>query len=75
MQFTLGLIFVVGGCLSSACGFLLMKRSGQVESELPLWLRWRWMLGFLCLGVLQTVCDAASLSLLPLSVVAPFAGL
>jgi len=74
-KYLLGLATIVMGCLSSACGFLLMKRSGQVEAQLPCLRRWRWMLGFLCLAVVQTVCDAMSLSLLPLSVVAPFAGL
>ena len=71
----LGVPLIVLGCLSSALGFALMKRSGEVESHLPPWLAWRWLLGFVCLAFLQTFCDAASLSMLPLSVVAPFAGL
>ena len=71
----LGVLLIVGGCLSSALGLALMKRSGEVEAGRPLYLAWRWLLGFGCLAVLQTACDALSLSYLPLSVVAPFAGL
>ena len=70
-----GLPLIVVGCASTALGFALMKRSGEVEAGRPPWLAWRWLLGFLCLAFLQTICDAASLSVLPLSVVAPFAGL
>ena len=71
----LGVPLIVLGCLSSALGFALMKRSGEIEAEVPPYLAWRWLLGFACLAFLQTFCDAASLSVLPLSVVAPFAGL
>ena len=56
-------------------GFLLMKQSALLEDNRPWYRRWRWFAGFLCLLVLQTGCDAVSLTLLPLSVVAPFAGL
>ena len=71
----LGVPLIVLGCLSSALGFALMKRSGEVEAGRPPYLAWRWLLGFVCLAFLQTFCDAASLSMLPLAVVAPFAGL
>ena len=75
MQLLLGLPIIVLGCLSSALGFALMKRSGELEVGEPFFLQWRWLLGFTCLAFLQTTCDAVSLSLLPLAVVAPFAGL
>jgi hypothetical protein len=71
----IGVPLVVLGCASSALGFALMKRSGEVEVGVPPCLAWRWLLGFGCLAVVQTACDAASLSMLPLAVVAPFAGL
>ena len=45
---------------------------GGVEADVPPYLAWRWLLGFGCLAFLQTFCDAASLSVLPLAVVAPF---
>ena len=70
----LGVPLIVGGCFSSAAGLLLMKRSGELEAGLPFFLAWRWLCGFACLAVVQTACDALSLSYLPLSVVAPFAG-
>jgi hypothetical protein len=75
MNLLLGLPLIVVGCLSSAAGLALMKRSGEVEAGLPIYQQWRWLLGFGCLAVIQTLCDALSLSFLPLSVVAPFAGL
>ena len=71
----LGVPLIVGGCFSSSLGLLLMKRSGEVEVGRPFFLAWRWLCGFLCLAVVQTACDAMSLSYLPLAVVAPFAGL
>ena len=76
--FAIGIVTVSCGCLSSAIGFLLMKRSGEVEADVPCsyraWPRMDHRL-LLLVAVLQTVCDAVSLTLLPLSVVAPFAGL
>lgn len=70
-----GVPLVVGGCASNSIGLALMKRSGQVEADLPVYCAWRWCCGFFCLAIVQTACDALSLTLLPLSVVAPFAGL
>ena len=70
-----GVPLIVLGCAASAVGLALMKRSGEVEAHVPPYRAWRWLLGFCCLAFLQTFCDAASLSMLPLAVVAPFAGL
>ena len=63
------------GCFSSALGFQLMKLSSTVEAGIPLYRAPRWLAGFFLLAVVQTLADAISLSFLPLSVVAPFAGL
>ncbi|KAL3912942.1 MAG: hypothetical protein SGPRY_008160 [Prymnesium sp.] len=75
MQLVLGLAAIVTGCFSSALGFQLMKLSSVVEVGLPLYRAPCWLAGFFLLAVVQTLADALSLSFLPLSVVAPFAGL
>ena len=75
MELLLGLLAIVTGCFSSALGFQLMKLSSVVEAGVPLYRAPRWLAGFFLLAVVQTLADALSLSFLPLSVVAPFAGL
>ncbi|KAL1521069.1 hypothetical protein AB1Y20_022624 [Prymnesium parvum] len=75
MELLLGLLAIVTGCFSSALGFQLMKLSSVMEASLPLYGAPRWLAGFFLLAVVQTLADALSLSFLPLSVVAPFAGL
>merc|ERR1740117_425618 len=52
-----------------------MKSSTIHEGEKPFCFRWRWLVGFSFLGILTTVIDVYFLGILPLSVVAPFAGL
>lgn len=71
----LGVILCSLGCLSSAAGLLLMKASGETESELPLYLRRKWALGFIFLVVNATAIDMIAYSLMPLALVAPFSGL
>ena len=69
------LSLIPAGCLASALGLLLMKSSAEFHAHLPAWRSWRWLLGFLFLGVVATAVDVTVLGVLPLSVVAPFAGL
>ena len=74
----LGLSLVICGCASSALGLALMKRSSDVEQGpiLPrFWRRWRWWAGFIFLVVNATVIDLIAYGLVPLALIAPFAGL
>ena len=71
----LGIGLIVFGCMSSSIGLLLMKRSTDVEDTLPLYKRWRWLLGFLFLVVNATIIDLIAYGITPLSLIAPFAGL
>ncbi|KAL1496361.1 hypothetical protein AB1Y20_016317 [Prymnesium parvum] len=70
-----GVSLIVCGCLSSSIGLLFMKRSTEVEVGVPLYRRWRWMLGFLFLVVNATIIDLIAYGITPLSLIAPFAGL
>ena len=70
-----GVGLVVLGCACAAIGLTLMKSSTIHEGEKPFCFRWRWLVGFSFLGILTTVIDVYVLGILPLSVVAPFAGL
>jgi hypothetical protein len=72
---TLGLFLVMLGCLSSSFGMAMMKRSSEVESDLPLSRRYRWLVGFVCLLVNATVLDLIAFGLMPLSLISPFTGL
>ena len=63
------------GCLSSATGLLLMKSSAEYEAGMPIYFAWRWLLGFACMSIICSAVDVTVLSQLPLSMVAPFAGL
>jgi hypothetical protein len=74
-EWTGGVCLVCLGCLCAATGLTLMKSSTVHEGEKPFCLRWRWLIGFSFLGILTTVIDVYVLGILPLSVVAPFAGL
>ena len=71
----LGVSLIIMGCASSAIGLAMMKRSTDVESALPLHLRWRWMIGFFNLAIFATVLNLISFGLLPLALISPFAGL
>lgn len=70
-----GVALIPVGCASSSLGLLLMKSAAEEESDRPLVLSPRWLLGFVMLGIVATVVDVIVLGILPLSVVAPFAGL
>lgn len=64
------LALVPVGCACSALGLLLIKSAAPAGCLSP-----RWALGFLLLGVCATAVDVVVLKLLPLSIIAPFAGL
>ena len=74
-EWTTGVGLVILGCACAATGLTLMKSSTIHEGEKPFCFRWRWLVGFSFLGILTTVIDVYVLGILPLSVVAPFAGL
>ena len=72
---TSGMLLIPIGCLCSAAGLLLMKSAGDERPDLPPWKNLKWLFGFFLLGVMATVVEVVVLGVLPLSVVAPFAGL
>lgn len=74
-EWVTGVSLVVLGCACAAIGLTLMKSSTVHEGDKPICFRWRWLIGFSFLGILTTVIDVYVLGILPLSVVAPFAGL
>ena len=74
-EYAVGIFLVCLGCACASTGLLLMKESTVHEGERPFFLRWRWLIGFCFLGILTTVVDVYVLGILPLSLVAPFAGL
>ena len=75
LSYYAGIALIPIGCASSAVGLLLMKASQDLRPDLPPWRSWRWLLGFMLLGVVATSVDVIVLGILPLSVYAPFAGL
>ena len=75
MQLVRGLTLQVVGCLFSAIGLAFMKLSSEIDGARPMILRWRWWLGFMFLAVLATAIEGVVLTLVPLTIVAPFAGL
>lgn len=74
MQLALGLSLQLIGCSFAAMGLALMKLSSERDGALFMLLRWRWWLGFLFLAVLATIVEGTVLTLVPLAIVAPFAG-
>ena len=71
----LGVVLVVLGCLSSSIGLVMMKHSANAEADRPLWRRPWWWGGFMFLVVNATVIDIFAYAMLPLAIIAPFAGL
>lgn len=71
----LGFPLMVAASLLTSTGLILMKQSAMTEGDRPLYRRHRWLLGFLLMAILSTACDGTAYSLLPLAVVASFAGL
>ena len=71
----LGLALMPISCLCSSSGLLLMKSASDLHPTLPPYRSPRWLAGFFLLGVCATSVDIVVLGILPLSVVAPFAGL
>lgn len=75
MELVVGLLLQVLGCCFSSVGLAFMKLSSERDGGKLMILRWRWWLGFLCLGVFATIVEGVVLTLVPLTIVAPFAGL
>ena len=71
----LGLALQVVGCACSAVGLAFMKLSSERDGDVPMWRRPLWYVGFLFLAVIATALEGVVLSLVPLTIVAPFAGL
>lgn len=70
-----GIVVQVMSCLCAAIGLSFMKLSSLRDGDsLPIQ-RPLWWLGFLFLSVVATALDVVVLGILPLSMVAPFAGL
>lgn len=71
---------LVGLCLATMASFsaslshLLFRRSSHAEQHLPWFLRWRWFLACFTLLAVHSTFATASLTLLPLTVTAPFSG-
>ena len=70
-----GLAIMVFSCISSAAGLLLLKASAEREADRPWYRRYRWMAGFGGVAVLATLLNIGAYALLPMAVIAPFAGL
>lgn len=75
MQLALGLSLQVISCTCCAIGLAFMKLSSELDGDRVMCLRWRWWLGFAFLAVLATTVEGYVLTLVPLTIVAPFAGL
>ena len=71
----LGIIIILCAQLSSSIGILFLKRSTDIETNLPVWKRWRLMLGLLNTVVILAITDTWAFAIMPLSMIAPFAGL
>ena len=70
-----GIALIVLSCISSATGLLLLKSSAEREAELPVLQRYRWMAGFTGVAVVATLLNIGAYAILPMAVIAPFAGL
>ena len=70
----LGIGIMVVSCVCAASGLLLIKSSGVVEAERTFFRRPRWLIGFTLLAGVASALDMIVYNLLPLSLVAPFAG-
>lgn len=76
LRVALGVMLCVAGSIVGSLGLTLQKWSFNIgELESPLYLRWRWWLGFFLLCILGGLLCAAALTYCPLSMVAPFAAL
>eukprot|EP00908_Phaeocystis_cordata_P018378 Transcript_298.p1 GENE.Transcript_298~~Transcript_298.p1 ORF type:complete len:308 (-),score=74.51 Transcript_298:601-1440(-) len=71
----IGLTLQTASCLSAACGLAFMKRSTELEGDKIIVYRFWWWVGFFLLGIVATFLTAFTFSIVPLSTVAPFAGL
>mmetsp|Transcript_14422 Transcript_14422/g.43045 ORF Transcript_14422/g.43045 Transcript_14422/m.43045 type:complete len:396 (-) Transcript_14422:26-1213(-) len=75
-QHTLGICLIMLGCLMSAAGMLFMKQSSVAyEHTLKPWQRWRFGIGLLLLVVNAAAVDVVVYGIVPLSIIAPFAGM
>ena len=72
----LGICLIMLGCLMSAAGMLFMKQSSVAyEHMLKPWQRWRFGIGLLLLVVNAAAVDVVVYGIVPLSIIAPFAGM
>ena len=71
----LGLPLMALSCFCASSGLLLIKASGMLEADKPFIGRPRWFVGFFLLAGVASALDIVVYGLLPLSLVAPFAGL
>lgn len=62
-------------CLLSTIALLMMKRSADLESGLPICKRYRWLAGFTLNTTSELFLTSLAMSLAPLSLIAPVAGL
>lgn len=62
-------------CLLSTIALLMMKRSADVEAGLPICKRYRWLAGFTLNTTSELFLTSLAMSLAPLSLIAPVAGL
>ena len=75
MGMALGMTLVVVGALSKTLGFQFWHYSHERESDRPIYCRKYWWVGLFFDMVVLLACDSFSYALLPLSFIAPFAGL
>ena len=71
----LGVALVIYGCWNSAMGMAFIKQSSDVERDRRCICRPRFWIGTLILLGNSAVVDLTTFSLLPISMIAPFAGL
>lgn len=69
-----GVSFVAAGCLLNSFSMVGIKASADHEADRPIFKRWRWMLSLCCM-VAATPASVVAMGMLPLSLIAPFAGL
>ena len=68
-------VCIVLACASRATGLCLMKAAPEKQPGVSPWRSKYWVVGFFLGSVLGSVMDLYVLAVLPLSIVAPFAGL
>lgn len=72
---TIGIALACVGATTAGFGMNLIKASAKYESHLPLYKRWRFLLGVATVLVINGGLDSVAYALAPLSVIAPIGGL